>query len=436
MCTGVACTTGVLRKSLTMRMLMLLVPLALVALLIVAFGGVSTGVIAPPMQLAPASAATPPSQATPPSAPLAPAPKDSAVPASTPVLSTSGFDVTPLSRERVAVLAKKLTPEQFRITQHAGTEAAFCGTLLDNKKDGAYYCIVCGLPLFASSHKFDSGSGWPSFFAAFDSAHVSTRVDASHGMERTEINCARCNAHLGHVFEDGPKPSGLRYCLNGASLVFYEKGAAVPMESMPLTKSSSATETAYFAGGCFWGVEHYFQLAPGVIAAESGYMQGSTDKPTYKDVCTQDEVVPQARGAVYKGHAEVVRVIFDPTRITYAQLLEGFFEMHDPTTLNRQGPDYGTQYRSGLYPVNQAQFDTATKFVADLATKNLFGGRKVVTEIENAKTFFAAEDYHQDYLVKNPDRGCHIGQPWWITKKPAASATSTHEPSKSGASSK
>jgi peptide methionine sulfoxide reductase msrA/msrB len=337
--------------------------------------------------------------------------------------SRSGYDVTPYSRAKVAELAKKLSPEAYRITQNSGTEPAFCGTLLDNKKDGTYCCVVCGLPLFSSSHKFNSGTGWPSFFQPFDIAHVAAKEDNSHGMERVEINCARCDAHLGHVFDDGPKPTGLRFCLNGAALVFHEKGTPLPPESQPVK-----TETAYFAGGCFWGIEHYFQLAPGVITAESGYMQGSSENPTYKEICSQDDAPASSRPAGYKGHAEAVKVVYDPTKITYAQLLEGFFEMHDPTQLNRQGPDYGTQYRSGIYTVNAEQEKEAKTFVAGLAAKSLFNGRKVVTEIEPAKTFYTAETYHQDYLEKNPTRGCHIGKPWWLTKKaPAAAAPKTSD---------
>jgi peptide methionine sulfoxide reductase msrA/msrB len=309
--------------------------------------------------------------------------------------SRSGYDITPLSRERVRELAAKLSPEAYKITQSADTERPFCGTLLDNKKEGMYVCVVCGLPLFSSEHKFNSGTGWPSFYREFDPDHVARREDVSHGMTRVEINCARCGSHLGHVFEDGPKPTGERHCLNSASLTFIEKGQPTPAESQPVK-----TETAYFAGGCFWGIEHYFQQGPGVIDAVSGYMQGKTDKPTYKDVCTDTT-----------GHAETVKVVFDPKRITYRRLLEAFFKMHDPTQLNRQGPDVGDQYRSGIWFTSDDQKKEAEAFIKQLQESGRFGRKKIVTQVEPAKTFFAAEDYHQDYIDKT-GRACHVANPW------------------------
>ncbi len=145
--------------------------------------------------------------------------------------SQTGYDVTPLTADRVEALATELTPEERRVILHQGTERAFCGLFLDNKKSGAYVCRLCGLPLFESTAKFDSGTGWPSFFRPFDPAHVHEIADTSHGMRRVEIRCARCDGHLGHVFDDGPAPTHQRYCLNSASLEFVDAGQPMPLRS-------------------------------------------------------------------------------------------------------------------------------------------------------------------------------------------------------------
>ncbi len=144
--------------------------------------------------------------------------------------SASGYDLAPLSSEQIAGLATALSPEERRVLLDHGTERPFCGVFLDNKKEGAYVCRLCGLPLFRSSTKFDSGTGWPSFFQPFDAAHVTEITDTSHGMRRVEIRCARCDGHLGHVFDDGPRPTGLRYCLNSASLDFVDEGQPMPLK--------------------------------------------------------------------------------------------------------------------------------------------------------------------------------------------------------------
>ncbi len=307
-------------------------------------------------------------------------------------ISASGHDIRPLGPDAIERLAADLAPEERDVILRKGTERPFCGTLLDNKRDGLYACRLCGLPLFRSGAKFDSGSGWPSFTEPADPDHVARIEDHSHGMTRTEIVCARCTAHLGHVFPDGPPPTHERHCLNSVSLEFFAEGDDLPVRSRPPT-----TDTAYFAAGCFWGVEDRFQNIDGVIDATSGYQGGASENPTYRQVCSGDT-----------GHAESVRVIYDPARVGYEALLAAFFGMHDPTQRDRQGPDVGSQYRSAIFTTSDAQLDAARAFVSRLTGTDRFAGRQIVTQIEPAPEFHEAEEAHQDYNAKH-GRSCGIG---------------------------
>jgi peptide methionine sulfoxide reductase msrA/msrB len=304
-------------------------------------------------------------------------------------------------------LARRLTPLQYKVTQHEGTEPPFDNDYWDSKKAGIYVDVVSGEPLFSSLDKYDSGTGWPSFSRPLDPAHVVEREDRKLWMSRTEVSSKLGGSHLGHVFPDGPQPTGLRYCLNSAALRFVPVenlesegyGAFLPLfeKTGAAGKDSGRRETALLAGGCFWGMEELLRAIPGVIETEVGYTGGLLANATYQEVKS---------GA--SGHAESVRIVFDPERLSYEKLLLEFFRMHDPTTANRQGNDVGSQYRSAVFYASDEQRRVAEQVKARVDASGEWR-RPVVTEIVAASDFWSAEDYHQDSLEKNPGGyTCHF----------------------------
>src|SRR5690606_32522142 len=270
---------------------------------------------------------------------------------------------------------KSLLPEDiFYVTRKKGTERPFSSEMCVSYDPGKYVCACCGTLLFDSSEKFDSGTGWPSFTQPVKEGVIAYHKDHTHGMYRIETICNTCDAHLGHVFQDGPPPSGLRFCIN----------------ALALKKQVSDTEKAVFGGGCFWCTEAVFQQLKGVEKVVSVYSEGTIKDPTYKEVTSG-----------LTGHAEVVEITYKPAEISFEDLVRIHFTTHDPTTLNRQGADVGTQYRSVIFYQNEDEKNIIEKAIQEIQPSF---ENQIVTEVSPKAFFYPGEDYHQDYFSREANK--------------------------------
>ena len=267
---------------------------------------------------------------------------------------------------------RKLTPAEEAVIVHKGTERPGSGIYEMNREPGTYVCRRCGAALYRAEDKFDAGCGWPSFD---DEVPGAVRHQPDADGTRTEIVCNTCGAHLGHIFTgERLTAKNTRHCVNSISLDF-----------VPLAMSTNRFERAICAGGCFWGVQALLEEGRGVIRTTVGYTGGHTEHPTYDAVCSHTT-----------GHAEAVEVIFDPKQTTFESVARLFFEIHDPTQHDRQGPDVGDQYRSAIFFTSPRQKETTLRLIGELRQKKL----DVATEVTPAGVFWPAEGYHQNYYRK------------------------------------
>ena len=269
------------------------------------------------------------------------------------------------------IILNKLTKEEAQVILKKGTEKPFTGKYTTYDAKGFYTCKQCDAKLYSSDSKFNSHCGWPSFDDEL--AGAVKRVPDADG-RRTEIVCANCGGHLGHVFKgEGLTFKNIRHCVNSISMKF------VSIDDLKLGR-------AIFAGGCFWGVEYYLQQVPGVLETKVGYIGGALKNPTYEAICHKKT-----------GHAEAVEVTYDKAQVDFETLAKLFFEIHDPTQVDGQGPDLGNQYRSEIFVVDKSQREITEKLIQQLKDKGL----KVVTKVTDAPKFWSGEIYHQDYYLKN-----------------------------------
>ncbi|MCW8954922.1 MAG: bifunctional methionine sulfoxide reductase B/A protein [Sulfurimonas sp.] len=292
------------------------------------------------------------------------------------ILTMNAIDLKPWAKN-----IEQLSDEEKYVIINKGTERPFTGKYTDEKSSGIYTCKLCGTPLYDSSDKFSSSCGWPSFDDAIPGAVK--RIPDADG-RRVEIVCATCGGHLGHVFEgEGFTPKNTRHCVNSISLKLEKKSDAI----------DDKLSRAYFAGGCFWGVEYYLRQLDGVKDVWSGFMGGHVKNPSYYEVVRTDT-----------GHLETVEVIYDPSKVSFKQLARTFFEIHDPTQTNGQGPDIGPQYLSAVFTNNENETNTVRELISQLEAN----GYKVATQILPKREFYKADEDHQKYYTKKGSKPyCH-----------------------------
>ena len=267
-----------------------------------------------------------------------------------------------------------LPPEVFKVTRKKGTEKPFSSEMCSLFDPGLYACACCSTELFDAEDKYESGSGWPSFTQPLGMNLLAYKKDRSHGMYRMEVLCNTCDAHLGHVFQDGPLPSGLRFCIN----------------ALALKKVETSIRKTTLGGGCFWCTEAIFKQLDGVLSVRSGYAGGKSPSPSYREVSSG-----------MSGHAEVVQIEYDSAIISLEEIYAVHFNTHNPTTLNKQGADRGTQYRSVIFYRSEAEQRIAAKCIE--ALQDLFDDM-IITEIAPFQGFYEAEPYHQNYYKQNPEK--------------------------------
>ena len=275
--------------------------------------------------------------------------------------------------------SKELTDFEKHVLFDKGTEAPGVGLYTNTAESGTYLCRNCRSPLFQSDAKFASSCGWPSFDDALPNA-VTQLPDADG--RRTEIVCTSCNIHLGHVFlGEGFTVKNLRHCVNSVSMVFE-----------PNVQQTKAI--ALLASGCFWGTEYHFAKAKGVLQTRVGFAGGHVKNPSYKEVCNGKT-----------GHLECVEVHYNPKEVSYETLLKLFFETHDFSQENGQGPDIGPQYLSACFCATEEERLSAVKLISQLKEK----GFAVATQVRAAAEFFAAEESHQKYYFRHSKTPyCHV----------------------------